>query len=123
MTKKTLTKINTTEFPIEKVSPENIQANQKTHDILEESFVQKVLTIVGFFLMWGFWLGSACGTFLALQFVLGSVGGGVLGKSKVEILDHKVPAKDVISLIFAGVIEVGSLTAIYISKKEENNDD
>jgi len=84
--------------------------------------LKAILTWIGFGGIWSFWCISALGTFFALQLLLDIAGGGVIGKYKLDIFGFKVPAKTLVSTIFAGAIEVGGLGASWFSRKPKSDE-
>jgi hypothetical protein len=90
-----------------------------------QSQLRQVLQWIAFLFMWSCFISICCTTFLAFEIFLGIRGGGFIGNRNLSVLNQRVPVKDLLSPVFAGLIEVGSLvaTAILFRKREEGQND
>ena len=81
------------------------------------------ITWTGFYSIWFFWVMCCFSTFLAFEVILGTLGGGVIGKYKLEVLGYKFPVKHLLSGVFAGSLEVGSLAATWLTRRHEETEE
>lgn len=101
-----------------------MKSSRSTNPSDSPSNISFILTWTGFVGIWSFWIFTCLTTFLAFEVILGNIGGGAIGKYKIDVLGVRFPTKHLVSAVFAGVIEVGSMAATnLLLKQKEDNDE
>jgi hypothetical protein len=84
----------------------------------KRSLIEQIMTWIVFFAIWFFWSFNCLTTFLAFEFILSH--GGLQGNIPVKIMGRRIPTRDLLSIVFAGIIEAGSIgAAVFIKKRHE----